>query len=697
MLKPQIRRIEVQGFRSFGAATQSAEIDAPIAVLWGQNSKGKTSLAEAVEFLLTGQTVKRELMASRHAEFADALRHAHLNDATETYVAAMLDCPDGTNRVIKRTLVRDYGKQGACVSSLTIDGFPATEDDLARLGIVLSQPPLRAPVLAQHTLNYLFTVRPTDRSTYFKALLEVTDLDELRTCIAALEERVTMSEDPLLSKLDVVRTAPSLGLSFIGEDLTRKSILRNIFDAAARDLLEGEDIEVPALFEECVDALDKRLQERRAQVFPIDLFSRKSLVELVLPTESDWAALEKYLIERSKVQEQVRHLTGLFETVLHLPQLRDVAHPVDCPVCETKHALTPERIEVLRKHVVSNAAFTNSENEASIFLRRMQSNVSTLEQGLKGVLPAFIREGSTARRNAGFTVEKMVSLLGEDTPELVAPFLRALRPFLRAHRAVQAQTKHVKSILSDLLTAPSNLESTAMLREQLRSLGDSIASWSDADTSYADRVTRLYDALKTAVDVQGVPVGWQEFVELSRDLPALREAVVERTVRKRAQNELESALRQIDNGIEAVLDKKFALLTEAVNEWWSLLRGGESTFFSAVERRGRQTIDIKGGLSQHEDQTDPKIRDVIAIFSDSQLHCLGLALFLARAQHYGTSFIVLDDPVLTSDENYRIHFRERVVAKLHERGIQTVILTQHRATRRDIATLHGHVDRKSVV
>ena len=119
---PQIKSIEVLGFRSFGAECQVADTNAPIAVFWGPNSKGKTSLAEALEFLLTGKTVKKELLASRGDEFAGALRHVHLDDAIQAYVAVTLCCPDGQTRVVMRTLDQDYAKQGDCASSLSIDG-----------------------------------------------------------------------------------------------------------------------------------------------------------------------------------------------------------------------------------------------------------------------------------------------------------------------------------------------------------------------------------------------------------------------------------------------------------------------------------------------------------------------------------------------------------------------------------------------
>ena len=236
-----------------------------------------------------------------------------------------------------------------------------------------------------------------------------------------------------------------------------------------------------------------------------------------------------------------------------------------------------------------------------------------------------------------------------------------------------------------------NLEDTAALKELLRLLKKSAEILAKCDSAYSDTVKPLYDALTDVIDSQGGTEGWQEFIDLSRDLASLRESLVELAVQERAEAELQSALNQIDKGIQSVLDTKFSLLSDAINDWWSLLRGGEPTFFSEVRRRGRQTIDFKGGLSQHEDQSDPKIRDVIAVFSDSQLHCLGLAIFLARAQHCGTSFVVLDDPVLTSDEDYRVNFRGPVIARLSELGLQTIILTQQPQMRRDIATIHEHV------
>jgi len=205
----QIKTIEIQGFRSFGQKAQTLAFPSLLAAVWGPNSRGKTSLAGAFEFLLTGSIVRRELLASTQDEFADALRNAHTLASTPASVQAEVLAADGLPHTIKRTLKEDYGKRQDCVTILEIDGKANSEQNLATLGFVLSQPPLRAPVLAQHTLGYLFSARPQDRATYFKALLEVTDLEAFRTAVAALDAEVRALDDPILKKLGSAAGIPA--------------------------------------------------------------------------------------------------------------------------------------------------------------------------------------------------------------------------------------------------------------------------------------------------------------------------------------------------------------------------------------------------------------------------------------------------------------------------------------------------------
>ena len=149
----RINRLIVQGFRSFGPEPQEVQFESPLTVIWGPNSEGKTSLAEAIEFLFTGDIARRALLASAVDEFENSLRNAHLAAGTPTFVEATITGSDGASHVVRRTLVTDFTKRKLCTSKLELAGAVATADDLRAVGVHLSEPPLVAPVLMQHTLG----------------------------------------------------------------------------------------------------------------------------------------------------------------------------------------------------------------------------------------------------------------------------------------------------------------------------------------------------------------------------------------------------------------------------------------------------------------------------------------------------------------------------------------------------------------
>jgi len=161
--------LEVCGFRSYGTEAQRLQLDAPLAVVHADNSQGKTSLAEAVEFLLTGATSRRLLCGGSPSEFEGALRNAHLPSTGPVYVELGLDNGSGVVRVLRRELTSDYRGASDCTSSLTLDGTHIGA--VTNAGLTLSDPPLAAPVLLEHTLRYAVSAKPSDRSDYFKAVL----------------------------------------------------------------------------------------------------------------------------------------------------------------------------------------------------------------------------------------------------------------------------------------------------------------------------------------------------------------------------------------------------------------------------------------------------------------------------------------------------------------------------------------------
>lgn len=692
----RIRSLTVKGFRTYGGAEQTLNLPSDIAVVWGPNSTGKTSLGEAFEFLMTGRISRREMMASSQDEFADALRNAHLAAGHEVYVAAHITAPDGSDHEIKRVLTSDYAKRQDCASRLEIDGAEAQEADLAGLGIVLSQPPLQAPVLAQHTLSYIFSVRPQDRATYFKALFEVTDLDELRNTIAGLGSELEAPADEALAKFEVCAALPLLNaaLSGIPRAIPDVNGMAEKLDECVRALLEDAGAEIPATLNERRAALENLLTDLRSKTFPVRGFERRILAGWNQPSEQVWAQLQTYVEEKEKVDEETRQLTGLFTEALKLTAVADIAEPADCPLCNADSALTPTRVQVIRQHVEDTKDFKKAESDAKAALGQLDISAGNLADSVAAALPSFLRAQVGKRRQGGFTVSRIRELVGDGAADVVDPWLSEVRPLMRAASALRhvalAVREPIKRHAADVAAAEIDCEALERIFQKLAELRTAYATALD---SYDAATQPVVAAINQVLDAQSDTAGWQDLLDIADDSKKLRALLIERQARAIVAKELDTALKQIDSAKEKVLEDKFADYSGAIQGWWERLRPDESTFFSAVQPRkgAKRTIDFKAGLTATSDRNAAKLRDVIAIFSQSQLHCLGLALFLARAEHDGAGFIVLDDPVLSSDEDYRVHFNSTVLSELLTLPIQVIVLTQDHDTWEELETRYRHV------
>lgn len=690
----RISKLEIQGFRAFGRIAQTLDLPSALAAVWGPNSQGKTSLAEAVEFLLTGQIVRRALMASSQDEFADALRNAHLSRGMQAYVEAVIIGTDGVAHDVRRVLKTDYGKKQDCETVLRIDGKSATEADLVALGIVLSQPPLRAPVLAQHTLGYLFSARPQDRASYFKALLEVTDLEDFRNNVATIEKDIAVPPDPLIVKLEAAAGIAGAGrlLKPLLGKMPTPAGLETALAACCKELIAIQGETPPADPGALFVRLAAILADKRARTFALNCFDRKALPAWSGPAEAQDEALAQYVAERGKVDEETRRLASLFREALALPSLVAAEADMDCPLCGTEAALTPARIAYIRASVANTEAFQTALKGASEALVQMRALVKIVADGIVQSLPLFITNSSRFRRARRFRVERICALLGSEAKPQIDAWLASLRRLVRARTRALAVAGRLAGVITAAIAKPELLVDPMIIKSRFSDLAAVREAFAAELALYDLTENIVRTALQELVDAQSETTGWQELLEVAADQLDLRTALVSHAAREQALRELAQALRQIDKGNEAVLEEKFGELSEGVQKWWDLLRPEEMSFFSGVRPRpgARRTIDFKAGLSVDRERSDPKLRDVIAVFSQSQLHCLGLALFLARSVKEQTGFIVLDDPILSSDEDYRAFFNAMVLDELLKLGVQVIVLTQDQRTWKDLGERYLH-------
>lgn len=677
--------VEVQGFRAFGKDVQRVDLPSSIGVIWGPNSQGKTAFAEAIEFLLTGSIVRRELLASSQDEFADSLRNAHMPEKLPVFIQAEILGSDGEPHVIKRTLQTDYAKKATCSSILEVDGKGAAQSELVQLGVVLSQPPMAAPILMQHTLGYLFTAKPQERSLYFKALLEVGDLDTLRSSIGQREAWFQRGESPTITKLrscvGVPLLAPALSLLLepdlaeaIGWEIkvTTPKFITVLLSTAAETLLKAAGVPVPAAQPARLRAIEDLLNEKRSRAFPLTHFDRKSLPAGEAPKDELWNALDAFIAQSAKVDAETKRLTALFIEVLKLPSVATMKAPLTCPVCETEDALTPARVQKIRAQLQASEDYVTAQKQAQATLRRLDTALSTLERAIKNACPQFLNLHGPERKKAGFTLERMKALLPPEQAHLTDTWTDQLKALLRkrgiAIRAVAAAADFAKQDVS-AFNAASHVE-------QLKSTIDEA----------------VRSALQPVVDAQSDTAGWQEFLDIAADEAALRSDLIDLRARETVKKEFTKALKEIDKAKEEVLNDKFTGLSTEIQDWSERLRPEEPVFFSGVKPRpaAQRTIDFKASLATSVERKNPHIRDVVAVFSFSQMHCLGLAAFLARTMREQSGFVVLDDPILSSDDDHRVHFLNGGIQMLLDAGYQVLVLTQDQDIQRDLNNLYAY-------
>jgi hypothetical protein len=194
------------------------------------------------------------------------------------------------------------------------------------------------------------------------------------------------------------------------------------------------------------------------------------------------------------------------------------------------------------------------------------------------------------------------------------------------------------------------------------------------------------------IDAQSDTLGWQELLEISGSEEELAVELIDIRARDTLKKEFVKALNDIDKAKEQVLGDKFSGLSNEILDWWERLRPEERSYFSGVKLRpqAQRTIDFKASLSSDGNRKGAHIRDAVAVFSYSQIHCLGLAAFLARAVRQRVGFIVLDDPILSSDDDHRIHFLHDGIKTLIDGGFQIIVFTQDQGLFKNLATLYAH-------
>lgn len=667
----RLNSLSICGFRAFNDAQQLDLSDA-VAVFEGPNGCGKTSIGEAVEWLLYGRTLKRtkgDDLSKR--EYAGCYRNAHYAGAAAPFVEARLDDLSGESRTIRRELRPDE------TSVLTLDGHVV--QDLRAFGI---ETMYDRPLLLQHTLQDFIFMKPKARYEVLSSMMGLEPLITFRNAVEAartefgrrVPQRVTQAQNRrtlLMSELRQEPTlAPAAALIEAGSLAEAKEHLEQI----ARGLIPpgtptGADL-VSGL--KATKAAKERAQLDWGRFSgavinaPADPTAVRTLETLEARVTTVRQKLSTASETRSpdRARERDPQRREFYQLGLHV---LDADHPERCPFCATD-SLTPQRIAAIREAVADTPEGQSAIQGALVAVRELKTDLARHISALRGLVPT--RPGA------------------EDATKVRALAGVAAEPFLESATNLTARLAACEAAFEKLEQSRHDVE-------------QALASGSVPNAG--DDLTQVLAQYKS--ETNALPASINAYVATYNQLePTIRTGLASAadvTLLERAISSLEQwkevrisqASRDIDRGFgDLIADTRAFIATqqksilasrdEEIRSWYSMLNPVLDVAYDGIVP-GTDNLELRA-------KTFSKTMAAAPNLSTSQLNCLGLAVYLACATRKGSPFktLLIDDPVQSMDDEHTEAFKKQVIDRLLTDGYHIVVLTHMQLLANDIEGLY---------
>lgn len=211
----KIKSISIEGFRGFNEE-RTIDFHDRLTLIYGPNSYGKTSVSEALEWLIYGVTSKVEKADSKE-EYRGSYRNRHVSESLTPFVRLIL-IDEGSEIELRGELAEDDFLR-RFVNRSEVKEWPFSQS--------LSTAP--RPFILQHALKYLLLVRPDERFQGFARLLGLEDLDQVQRNVIALctkpDKAIPEEGQQLMTKVNalVARLESQVSLGLIAKSLRKGS------------------------------------------------------------------------------------------------------------------------------------------------------------------------------------------------------------------------------------------------------------------------------------------------------------------------------------------------------------------------------------------------------------------------------------------------------------------------------------------
>ena len=659
-----LKRLTVQGFRGFNEI-RTIEFSPALTLVYGRNGTGKTSLGEALEWLLYGATTKRQRgdeISKR--EYRDTYRNVHFDGPGKPYVQVVVKATDGHERVLRRELNDDE------TSEVLVDGDACP--DFSHLGVAS---PFDRPMILQHTLQDFIHMEPKSRYRALSAILGLDSLMMLRSHVDTLHGLGGYQRD---------KPGPAKDARASTEDLRMEASRHGeaaAFHERLTKLMEGEAGQLPAalaelrrlvagaLGEECPDdRLQAALRAEKARMQKAVLDWARYETRPVPQTAVAWAQgpptevlrkareLPVTTADRTRAGKPLTEKESSFYALAL--ELRTEEDPQRCPLCG-QPTLTPERVAELENAARSGAADHERLVGAQKTLAELRAGISELSDQWTKVLPVTPTED---------VLSTLSSILPPETEQQAAVFSASARDLsTRQQQFEQALGRLDQSLHNVNLIIAGRGASLPppSVEEHLRAVSDRLGSLLAAATTYSKAYASLSSPIERSLSSRQ-EVQYLDFLARAWDRrPEIEIAAEDRHIEARLLGFRRKLMDFIKNKQREVLAQK----QNEIRHWYEALNPDEGVTFSEIQV-ATDALELIAESYGEQMKAAPNL-------SCSHLNCVGLAVYLACAAREDAPFhfLFIDDPVQSMDDDHTEAFKTTVLRNLLAGGRQVMLLT----------------------
>lgn len=673
--------IRASFFRGFGDVP-GITLDSPLVIFFGTNGSGKTSIAEALEWLLFGTTSRGLGDNVDEVEQRGALRSTLCPDGVDPFVEVQVRLRDNSDHSLRRILHSDGASE---VTTLYLDGQKVP--DFASVGLVNSE--CFNPLILQHNLQELVLSSGVQRRQFISRLLGLGPaLAYDRAVDAAIARFVTsLPDDIALAWSAFQNLKTGIANWQIPESVRERWMADQIaYPDDWHTVLEycRAELQIPGASADTVrEHAARRAEDARRAVFDIFPFRpRQDLPKLIASYEQQISAVEtafehlcqsvgNYVSAKMQIYDQIQFAlvperlefwrTGLGLLDVSAIPLDEAIH---CPFCE-ELTITRDKVQILEGRLDRTERCTRTRTHMQELVEDCCTQLDQLVTTAGPLVPELLDETS---RNC------LASLLPDKLHD-IALFADSLSAIHTSFSALQTDIQSAKTALDNLLPIVDDPAQAHKLRAFLKD--SPVVLRQAAQTLHAgvDHHLSGFQAFWALLQPALASDETVRHFELVGYLATTRHSILVASEVCRVHNELRSARQTTRDFLSREDRVRIQQRGEEIGDWFQILYGAHENIveFEAIDPRGTTMRLFANILGQ--------TRHASTHLSQSQLNCLGLAMHIvaATANDCPFDFVLFDDPIQSLDDELRENFLGSALSRLLENhGKQIIVLTHIR-------------------